>query len=355
MSQPLLLLSLLFLLFSMITTTKPQPHSNFSAAFYFGDSTLDTGNNAHISTLVAANHFPYGTDFLPGHNPTGRFSNGRLVPDLLSSKLGLRNLSPPFLDPQLSDRDDVLKGANFASAGSGFDDVTSAVTNTIPIARQLELFKVYLGRLRKVAGEEEASRIVGSGLVLISAGTNDFLINFYDLPSRRLEFSIGEYQDFVLKKVESALKELYKLGGRLFAVAGLPPIGCIPLQITLHHSFDRTCVEEENADSVAYNVKLQKLLLKLQQTLPGSKFVYMNSYDALSEILNNPSKYGFEETKRGCCGTGLTEVGPLCNFLTPTCQDASSFVFYDAVHPSEKVYRLATDYILEHVIPHLRV
>lgn len=78
----------------------------------------------------------------------------------------------------------------------------------------------------------------------------------------------------------------------MFAVAGLPPIGCIPLQITLHHSFDRTCVEEENADSVAYNVKLQKLLLKLQQTLPGSKFVYMNSYDALSEILNNPSKYG---------------------------------------------------------------
>nr|CAD1817528.1 unnamed protein product [Ananas comosus var. bracteatus] len=53
----------------MITTTKPQPHSNFSAAFYFGDSTLDTGNNAHISTLVAANHFPYGTDFLRDITP----------------------------------------------------------------------------------------------------------------------------------------------------------------------------------------------------------------------------------------------------------------------------------------------
>lgn len=193
----------------MITTSsasrviKPNP-PNFPAAFFFGDSSFDTGNNKYILTFAKANHFPYGRDF-PGGNPTGRFSNGQLVPDLLSADLGIVSLSAPFLDPQISDKD-VLKGANFASAGSGFDDVTSAVTNTIPIARQLELFKVYLGRLRKVAGEEEASRIVGSGLVLISAGTNDFLINFYDLPSRRLEFSIGEYQDFVLKKVESALK-----------------------------------------------------------------------------------------------------------------------------------------------------
>uniref|UniRef100_A0A453FUK8 GDSL esterase/lipase n=1 Tax=Aegilops tauschii subsp. strangulata TaxID=200361 RepID=A0A453FUK8_AEGTS len=60
---------------------------------------------------------------------------------------------------------------------------------------------------------------------------------------------------------------------------------------------------------------------------------------------------GFAETTLGCCGTGLTEVGILCNRFTPICRNVSSYVFYDAVHPTERVYRIATDYIVKNVIP----
>jgi phospholipase/lecithinase/hemolysin len=60
---------------------------------------------------------------------------------------------------------------------------------------------------------------------------------------------------------------------------------------------------------------------------------------------------GFTETTRGCCGTGLREVALFCNALTPICKNVSSYVFYDAVHPTERVYMLVNDYIVKYVIP----
>jgi phospholipase/lecithinase/hemolysin len=60
---------------------------------------------------------------------------------------------------------------------------------------------------------------------------------------------------------------------------------------------------------------------------------------------------GFTETTRGCCGTGLREVALLCNAFTPICKNVSTYVFYDAVHPTERVYMLVNDYIVKDVIP----
>ncbi|KAJ4751026.1 GDSL esterase/lipase [Rhynchospora pubera] len=330
------------LLFSLLITASTNKLRKFSAVFYFGDSTLDTGNNGYIPTIINANHFPYGKDF-PGNKPTGRFSNGLLVPDLLGMKLGLTKFSSPFLDPSVSEND-MRVGVNFASAGSGFDETTSHIWNTIPMSRQVEMFKSYLTRLEFVVGKEEASRIIANSLILISAGTNDFTRNYYHATNKRKK-SIDEYQDFVLQKVEMTLKELYYLGGRSFSVANLPPFGCTPLQITLslRDTKDRECVDYMNNDATVYNSKLRYLLDGLQEKLDRGKFVYIDAYGAFMDILENSSLHGFQDTNRGCCGTGLTEVGPLCNFLTPTCKNVSSYIFYDAVHPTQRVYQLLTD------------
>jgi len=51
------------------------------ASFVFGDSLLDVGNNNYIVSLAKANHDPFGIDF---GMPTGRFSNGRTVVDVIS-------------------------------------------------------------------------------------------------------------------------------------------------------------------------------------------------------------------------------------------------------------------------------
>ncbi|CDY15394.1 BnaC04g42290D [Brassica napus] len=77
----------------------------FPAILIFGDSTVDTGNNNYpINTFFRATHLPYGID-LPNHEANGRFSNGKLIPDILAAKYNIKQLVPPFLQPNLSDQE----------------------------------------------------------------------------------------------------------------------------------------------------------------------------------------------------------------------------------------------------------
>ena len=172
---------------------------------------MDTGNNNYVNTLFKGNHIPYGQDF-PGKVSTGRFSNGKLIPDMVASFLKIKETVPPFLDPNLSD-DELRTGVTFASAVSGYDDLTTVFSQAIPVSKQPGMFNKYIERLKGVVGEEEAMRIVNGALYVASSGTNDFCLTFYDLPSRRFEFSTSGYQDFLLEKVEDLLKvrkfELY--------------------------------------------------------------------------------------------------------------------------------------------------
>lgn len=54
------------------------------ASFIFGDSLVDAGNNNYLSTLSKANIQPNGIDFkASGGNPTGRYTNGRTIGDII--------------------------------------------------------------------------------------------------------------------------------------------------------------------------------------------------------------------------------------------------------------------------------
>lgn len=52
------------------------------ALFVIGDSSVDCGTNNFLGTFARADHLPYGRDF-DTHQPTGRFSNGRIPVDYL--------------------------------------------------------------------------------------------------------------------------------------------------------------------------------------------------------------------------------------------------------------------------------
>jgi hypothetical protein len=59
----------------------PEKHASL---FIFGDSLYDSGNNNYINTTTAglqANFEPYGETFFK--YPTGRFSDGRVIPDFI--------------------------------------------------------------------------------------------------------------------------------------------------------------------------------------------------------------------------------------------------------------------------------
>lgn len=176
-------------------------HHNLTAVFAFGDSTVDPGNNNYIRTLFVSNHPPYGRDF-PGHRPTGRFTNGRLVTDFMVSYLGLKQFVPAFLDPSLED-EELLTGVSFASSGSGIDDETAALAHLLTMHTQVGNFKKALQRIEALVGHQEATRIINNAVFVISAGTNDILNNFYWLPfsHRKLQFSLPQYHDFLLDRL----------------------------------------------------------------------------------------------------------------------------------------------------------
>ncbi|KAJ0261936.1 GDSL esterase/lipase [Hirschfeldia incana] len=335
---PLFIAATLFASCNAAANATAQPL--FPAILIFGDSTVDTGNNNYpLKTIFRATHLPYGID-LPNHEANGRFSNGKLIPDILAAKYNIKDLVPPFLQPNLSDQD-IVTGVCLASASSGYDDRTSLSTQSIPVSQQPNMFKSYIARLKSIVGDKKAMEIINNALVIISAGSNDFILNFYTVPARRLEYPlISDYQDFILKRLDILVRELYGLGCRNIMVVGLPPIGCIPVQMTTKfRNIFRFCVEQENKDSVLYNQKLQKLLPEIQASLTQSKILYANVHDPMLDMMQNPSKYaGFKETKRGCCGTGHLEMTLLCNAVSPLCKNRSEFLFFDSIHPSEATY-----------------
>lgn len=76
------------------------------------------------------------------------------------------------------------------------------------------------------------------------------------------------------------------------AVFGAPPVGCLPSQRSYHGGYLRTCVDRYNQAARVYNSKLSTKLDTLSKTLPQSRVVYIDIYDPLFDIIQNPQKYG---------------------------------------------------------------
>lgn len=85
---------------------------------------------------------------------------------------------------------------------------------------------------------------------------------------------------------------MYALGARKIGVAMLPPIGCIPIIITLYGSDNNKCVEEINDVALNFNKKLNFTTENLVKMLPGLNLVLFDLYQPLYELVTKPSDYG---------------------------------------------------------------
>ncbi|XP_059636744.1 GDSL esterase/lipase At5g45960-like [Cornus florida] len=340
---------LIFVLFSMLiiliskaqTLTNLQKPINKSipAAFTFGDSTVDPGNNNYIGTPFTSNFPPYGRDF-PNHIPTGRFTNGRLVADFIVSYVGIKDNVPPYLDPTLS-LQELMTGVSFASAGSGFDPLTAQLSQVIPIEKQVQYFKEYKARLELSIGKERTKNLIGRAIYIVSAGTNDFIINYFATPFRRKSYSASSYSQFLMQQFQMFIQELIEQGARKIMVTGLPPMGCLPLAITIYSGdafHQRHCVETLTSVAKDFNRKLQIKLKSMQNN--GTTILYLDAYKPLSDVIQWQRQFGFEDVTNGCCGTGLLETTFLCNPGSAVCVDASKYAFWDSVHPTQKTYHI---------------
>ncbi|KNA04913.1 hypothetical protein SOVF_195280 [Spinacia oleracea] len=319
------------------------------AVIVFGDSSVDTGNNNGIQTLLKSNFEPYGRDF-DGGRPTGRFSNGRVPVDFFSEYFGLKKTVPAYLDPSFS-MEDFVTGVNFASAGTGYDNTTSQVLNVIPLWKEVDYYKEYQVKLREFVGAEKANEIISKGVYLVSMGTNDFLENYYLLPTTRACYTIQEFEDKLIGIAKQFVEEIYSLGARKISLAGVPPMGCLPLERTINFMATLECNEDYNNVAREFNAKMHDLVKLLNKQLPGIHVVFSNPYNSLLQIIKRPSLFGMDVTYRACCGTGLVEMGYLCVLDNPwACLDANKYVFWDSFHPTEKTNQIMAQHLFKTVL-----
>lgn len=315
-----------------------RPHQ--AALFVFGDSFLDPGNNNYINTTAGfqTNYFPYGESFFK--HPTGRASNGRLIPDFIAKYANLPLIPPYFeIGKKLFDH-----GVNFASGGSG----CLAETNrgfVIDLKTQLKNFKNVAKLLKKKVGKTESKGILSNAVYIFSSGTNDFLAPSF--PNSTFPYSNKEHLQMITGNLTSVLKGIYKEGGRKFVMLNLGPLGCIPsirifnLQKGVTNG---SCMEEATNMAKMFNSALPKMLKQLEMQLPGFKYTIFNFFKVLAESIDNPTKYGFKISKTACCGTGpfrgiLSCGGKRQVKQYELCKNVKDYLFFDSVHPTELAYK----------------
>ncbi|XP_022715358.1 GDSL esterase/lipase 1-like [Durio zibethinus] len=307
---------------------------NHVALFILGDSLFDPGNNNYINTIARANYWPYGETFFK--YPSGRFSDGRLIPDFIAEHANLP-LIPPYLQPG---NHQFTYGVNFASAGAG----ALAETNqglVIDLKTQLSYFKKVEKLLRQKLGNAEAKTLLSKAVYLISIGANDYISPLSTNSSVFQFFSKEEYVGMVIGNLTDTIKEIYKKGGRKFGFQNLGPLGCAPFMKALVPGNTGSCFEAAIELAKLHNAAQSKALQELEIKLVEFKYARHDFNISATERLNNPEKYGFKEANIACCGSGpyrgiLSCGGKRGVTEYELCSDQICFQYSQQSHMSDK-------------------
>ncbi|MQM10972.1 hypothetical protein Taro_043871 [Colocasia esculenta] len=160
--------------------------------------------------------------------------------------------------------------------------------NAVSLKQQLSYYKEYQQKVVKIAGNKTTSDAIFSGGVhTLSAGTNDFLQNYYINPVYYLIYE----KDARTGKQSIETRER-KLGARKIGVASLPPMGCLPAAITLFGKGGNGCVKRLNGDALVFNRKINTAAGQLKKKLAGLKLVVFDIYKPLLDLIDNRASNG---------------------------------------------------------------
>ncbi|TYJ15543.1 hypothetical protein E1A91_A10G190200v1 [Gossypium mustelinum] len=306
------------------------------ANFVFGDSLVDAGNNNYIASLSKANFVPNGIDF---GGPTGRFTNGRTIVDIIGQELGLPGFTPPYLAPTARGPV-VLQGINYASGGGGILNHTGNIFGgRINFDAQLDNFENTRQDIISTIGVSATLELLQSSLFSVTMGSNDFINNYFTPIVSAEEQKLVPPQVFVasmIARFKLQLTRLYTSGARKIIVVNVGPIGCIPYERDLNPTAGTSCAGRPNQLAQLFNTELRSLTKELTTSFKGSIFVYADVYRIVDDMIQNYRAYGFDSGSFACCyiaGSfgGLIPCGP----SSKVCPDRSKYVFWDPFHPSD--------------------
>ncbi|KAJ0007094.1 hypothetical protein Pint_29364 [Pistacia integerrima] len=330
------LLYIMFLLYSSLLIAPAssqgdesrQANNKHVAIFVFGDSVYDPGNNnyLHLGIEYKANFTPYGESFFK--YPTGRFCNGRIVPDF-AAKYSNLPLWEPYLQPGSHN---FSNGANFASAGAGVLEESEPLT--------LSYFKEVANLLKQQLGDAEAKKILADAIYFSSFGGVDYM-SFIDDTANPTKLQQREFVNMVIGNFTDVIMEIYEMGGRKFAFQNVGPLGCQPEFKQQYNHSGGGCVEVLQEFASLHNSLLSNVTVELQSQLSGFQYLIFDFFNSLNDMINYPTKYEI-----ACCGIGLyrgSECGRVKEY--ELCNDPNEYVFFDGGHASERANSILSNFL----------
>ncbi|KFK25385.1 hypothetical protein AALP_AA8G106800 [Arabis alpina] len=291
--------------------------------FVFGDSVFDNGNNNDLNTLAKVNYLPYGIGFPRG--PTGRFSDGRNIPDFIAELLGFKDYIPPFTG---ASPEQAHTGLNYASGGGGIlEESSKHMGDRISFERQIENHRT-MTMTANVSPEE-----LNKCIYTINIGSNDYLNNYFmpALYTSSHDFTFEQYADYLISRYRSYLESLYTLGARKVAVFGISKLGCTPRMIASHGG-GLGCATEVNKAVEPFNENLRALVNEFNGNFNNAKFTFVDLFSGQNLV----APLGLVMvTDKSCC---TVEPGQeLCAANKPVCKLRPQHVFWDNVHSTEAI------------------
>ncbi|KAL1156878.1 hypothetical protein V6Z11_A08G118200 [Gossypium hirsutum] len=203
--------------FLLLVHTKPL----VPALYVFGDSLFDSGNNNVLPTMARANFPPYGHNFV--QHFTGRFTNGRTLPDFIAEFLEL-----PYPPPYLGIHD----SGKCLSLGEQIDLFKWTIESKLP---------THFNSL------EELSKHLADSIFIFTTGSNDYIQNYLEptLFSTNHDYDPQSFAQLLIDDLSNHFQSVYKLGARKI-MHEIAPLGCIPHYTRKYQVVVGKCHEQTN-------------------------------------------------------------------------------------------------------------
>ncbi|KAJ4802909.1 GDSL esterase/lipase [Rhynchospora pubera] len=273
--------------------------------FVLGDSLADNGNNNNLNVpLLDKSNFAHnGIDF-PGRIATGRFSNGFNGVDYIARFLGFPIGPPPY--STTTELNQMLRGVNFASAGSGIQDYTGP--GTINMTTQIKNFQKVAQLLQQALGQNRAEHIIATSMFIIVHSTLDV-----SLQSWRKEFLYSWYRTSRLCTIPNKPKSRRDLHRHIE-----------PAFYEVQHN----CLSE--SESTEFTASRNEI------------YSYSNIYRMTSDIIENPILFGITDVQNACCGNGKFNGEVQCTTNVTYCHNRNDHFYWDWFHPTQAVYKITS-------------
>jgi len=289
----------------------------FSQVFVFGDSLVDSGNNAAAIDLglLAPFGIPAGTrtnppaDLLPPNDlipqppyTSNRYSNGPVWVEQFAASLGLTTtpVAPSIftlpLDPAAT---------SFASGGA---TMTSGASFPVPsVPEQVLAFSQALPTYGGSAPSD--------ALYVINGGGNDVRA-VLDGSLTLLQATNG-----YLNGTLQTLNGLWNLGARNFLLSTIPDVGLTPALLLADQ-----LIPGAAATATALSAGLNQALFQMLQTQLIPELLdaidILDLFGLQQQVFANPAAFG------------LTDVTSPCAALATCVNDPAGFFYWDGIHPT---------------------